>query len=934
MKETNGSGTEKYDISQLTVSPVQVLTDATEIANSPLKVRFKGTKANIINENNRLYPLVVLKDGVERANEQYIKPGKAIGESPHPKAVKSLTGKIMFDTKLENSVLKIYNLFMDGTEVFFDAEILETAKGKDLKACISQNVPVGVSMRSIGRNIQKVMNDKTITVATYLDIQAFDVEMNPATDGCYAIEVLTDSQIAELMREEPLEDGIQIQNPVCPSCNTPLNAVDPDNDGDIDFYECSKGCGIFFADTFLSSSVNAGVELRKMSTTDYDRYSQAQNYLATKNKNVVTDSVAKGGHILKIEELVQAVKENPEVRAAVAGIALETAQPALDAVEAQKLEDQKAQLKTEAKVFLDGKIAALKSKMDEKAIKVMTDAIGTPDTKEQAEAIFDSVLKVMSDSTAGNILASLGFTGKTNGEGGQTRIEVIGEAKPWAPIVDTLIKAFDDFGAFAGKTIDPSLRKYNKDFINKIIGRVEDIIGPKVMADSVQGFEMLDGVSVSTLQLLNQPTILTAVLIQAFQDVESLQFMMADAFGGTEWRIPIETFTGANQTPDPITGLVDMLVAEGNGIPESAINLIWQTYQPVWRRNAVSLSTDVVTALATGPAKYEAIARAIYHIGEDKRRKLDNAAYYEMILASDEYAPLVCANESVAADHLIAVSNGTNVAFKALLNGKSALESTKGANPMVRPRTKNVLQTNGTVTQVTTNAFSISASGATLVMGYLDTQGNVQGSGGANYAVDWENGVIYFKTGSGVDATHLPTVSYSAVTNIDRWSFTVPGGQDPATYYNSLIQKISSVAAMMGSSPRFKKPNIGIFSLNSAVFVESAQIFYKLSSPEGTRLIPTGNYFGERSGINFAKINAPWVVGDGRILLTQKGSTKYGVQTPYQIEGPFPKYDSNGNIIAAKVWFGEENSVLCTPQVSDASGNTIQPVSRTIKFGA
>jgi hypothetical protein len=109
-------------------------------------------------------------------------------------------------------------------------------------------------------------------------------------------------------------------------------------------------------------------------------------------------------------------------------------------------------------------------------------------------------------------------------------------------------------------------------------------------------------------------------------------------------------------------------------------------------------------------------------------------------------------------------------------------------------------------------------------------------------------------------------------------------------------------------------------------------MFYKLAQPEGTRLINTGNYFGERAGMNLAKINAPWVVGDGRILLTQKGATRYGVQTPYKIEGPYPKYDTNGQIIDAKLWYGRENSVLATPQVTDASGNIINPVSRTIKI--
>lgn len=94
----------------------------------------------------------------------------------------------------------------------------------------------------------------------------------------------------------------------------------------------------------------------------------------------------------------------------------------------------------------------------------------------------------------------------------------------------------------------------------------------------------------------------------------------------------------------------------------------------------------------------------------------------------------------------------------------------------------------------------------------------------------------------------------------------------------------------------------------------------------------TDNMFGRRSGVNFGRINAPWGPGDGRILMSQKGSTRYGIQTPYAIEGPYPKYDSNQNLIDAKAWMGKENSVLCTPQVTDINGNILNPVSRTIRI--
>ena len=156
------------------------------------------------------------------------------------------------------------------------------------------------------------------------------------------------------------------------------------------------------------------------------------------------------------------------------------------------------------------------------------------------------------------------------------------------------------------------------------------------------------------------------------------------------------------------------------------------------------------------------------------------------------------------------------------------------------------------------------------------------------------------------------------------------GYSDIAAWYDTFLQQLTLSSAIMGSSPRFKKPNLAIFSLNSSTYVENARIFYKWASPDGTKLIDTGNTFGQRSNMNLSKINAPWVAGDGRVLLTQKGSTRYGIETPYNLEGPYPMYDANQNIIDAKLWYGRENSVMCTPQVRDNSYNIINPVSRTI----
>ena len=939
----------KSDMADTVASVPEVLTDATEAAGT-LRARFKGTQANVVNANNRLYPKDVLTDAVERFKAKL----PVLGESPHPEVKRDKNGRVLFDSKLENNVIKIVDAYMDGDVARFDAEVLNTAKGKDLRALVDSRSPVGVSIRMLGNSVQRDINGVLVDVATFLDIHTWDVVMNPATDGCGFEEVLTDEKI-----EAIFEDGIKPQ--ACPKCGKPLEEMAPDGDADIDFLACVPCVSAFVQDSSLRQETYTSYTLTMVTPDNWDRYGLAREWLEQQSKKeTLTDSVT-----MEDEINMDNLKNNPEFLALVAEEAgkkaLEIVKPALDAVEAQKADKAKSDARAEAKAFLDEKTASLQEKIGAKAVKMIRDSIGDVDSKEKAEAMLDSALKIVSAAGAKAFVDDAGFDPANASQKGQTRVEVGDGPKPWRAIVDAICKEMDSYGEQFGKSIDPKLRDYNrKHVINKIsseesrkgmtlLDHIEDSIGMskmqasvhegrlRVFNDNVAGAEYMDAVSVTTQQLLNQPTILTAVIVQAFQDVEAAQFMFTDVFRGSEWRLPIETFTsGAGY--NPATGLLDLAVAEGVGIGASAINLSWQSFSPTWRRNAVSLTTDVVRALETGPASYGAIARALYHIAEDKKRKLDNASYLEMIMASDEYNPLAVADEVPAAANLVTsvgVPAGSNAAFLYKLRPATPDESI-GYNPVVRPRTVNQIQPSGQVTATTTNPVSVNVGSTALVLGVWDGVNIVSFPGTtATCAIDFEHGIVYFTASSGVNPAAstpvLPSISYSAVTNYDRWHTTMANGYtDIAAYYDTFLQRLTNTSALMGSSPRFKKPNLMIGSLNSATYVENARIFYKWASPDGTKLIDTGNTFGQRSNMNLSKINAPWAAGDGRVLLTQKGSTRYGIETPYQMEGPHPMYDGNGNIIDAKLWYGRENSVLCTPQVRDTNFKIINPVSRTI----
>lgn len=900
-----------------------------------MRLRNKGSRVNVVNGHKRMYLSQVMTDGMERrkGNWQPI-------EYPHPQSYTDSTGKIQFRTSLENRVGRLHGepwLDSEGW-VWFDSDIYDTTKGRNIAALARAGEPIPVSLRSVGgHSVQKVINDSLVKVPTLMDLHTFDYVDSAATEGCGTAEVLlTDSQMEVIM------DGLSFNDPVCPLDGTVLVPVDPDQDDDVDYWACSK-CNSRY-------SVYNGIQVTTTSNQQLSRRYDSPQYGAERTAATPPGGTQPDGGPALSPNL-DSQTSNPE-GASELNLTAEQIQemisnatkPFQSMLDAQKQEKEAKQARDEAQVFLDSKFEEIKANYKPEVLEAIKKSVGNPQNKEQAEVVLDSVLDIAGQVSATEFLSALGFSAASSPQG-RTNVQVTNEPKPWQPLVDSMLKEFDRIDGEKGTKIDPNLRAQNQELVDKVLDKFEQKdMGYQRMTDSMEQMQALldSGASVTTAQLLNQPTIQEVILIQKFQDLESTQFMMTDVFEGSEWRIPSESFSG-DETIDPATLLYDIVVAEGSDIPEQQIDVIWASFTPSARRNAISLTTDVIRAMGTGPLKYDAPARAIYHIGKQAARKIDLYAYWDMATTSDEYNPLVVATETVTTT---AVSNGTNVVFKGQLQlggqvgqantayGTNFKFAPAGYTPIVRPRTKQVITANGSVQKTTTNTVTCTVGGTALTIGGLDTKGNIVGTG-AQFAINFETGDIYFVTGLGiVPGTTDPVISYSASTNYDLWSLSMGTGYtEIEKWYNTLLLQLTNTNELMASSPRFNPGNLALFSRTASTYVRNAEMFYKLASPPATELRPTRNNFGSRDELDLYKLNAPWVLGDGRILVNQKNSTRYGIQTPYKIEGPITKQNpSTGNLTAVKAWYGEEFSCICTPQVIDSNGNVLNPVSRTIRI--
>jgi hypothetical protein len=608
----------------------------------------------------------------------------------------------------------------------------------------------------------------------------------------------------------------------------------------------------------------------------------------------------------------------------------------------------------------------------------------------------------------------------SNGNGSGVAYDTGGRAPEWMAGVDSILDATDDyrkrssgFDATASDVV--KLRKWNREnFINPLIEDTakrhknsksvtewfakEDSLmtgGEKALVDSM-GQWSAAGDQTLTTNMYNQPTILTALLIQSFQDMQMLQFV--DGFGpgldmgaggwapntngiGSVLRVPVEYYAAPSGY-----GLIDgtfdagLLVPENLGIPEAQVLTTWLPFAPAWRRVAVSLTRDVIKTMGNGPLNYPAVARHLYHMAYDKSRRIDTALGNEISAISDEYGATVVSSETVnlanntsylaggsvtvnlnptklASASVAAtdpfVTYGANVvgAIRLKTSGLGTASPYVGTTttvvPIVRPRVTVDLTAAGVPTSTTKNPITFSTPASGVIFGYITSAGqvaNIPGvAGTANCAVDYENGVIVVTsaftslTGAAgvITAPAIALSAYSYVTNFDAFIVnnpTLATGETLQMYYNRLLGQFDVTAAKMGMPPRFMSPNLALMSLNVSAYITQATAFFKLNSPDGTNLFPTDNYFFERTGIKGARVNLPWQFGDKRIVLTRKGSTKYAIDTPFEVRGPYPKYDASGNVIAVDLYYGEENSVIGTPQVQDQSGVVLNPVSRTIKI--
>lgn len=162
------------------IEEIKVLT---EEHNGKKHLYIEGVflQSEIKNRNGRIYPFSVLEREVNRYNEEYVKPGRALGELGHPDGP---------TVNLDRVSHRIISLKSEGTNFIGKARILDTPMGNIARSLLDEGVKLGVSSRGMGsidrrENASYVMDDFMLATAADIvaDPSAPDAFVNGIMEG-------------------------------------------------------------------------------------------------------------------------------------------------------------------------------------------------------------------------------------------------------------------------------------------------------------------------------------------------------------------------------------------------------------------------------------------------------------------------------------------------------------------------------------------------------------------------------------------------------------------------------------------------------------------------------------------------------------------------------------------------------------------------------
>lgn len=355
-------------------------------------------------------------------------------------------------------------------------------------------------------------------------------------------------------------------------------------------------------------------------------------------------------------------------------------------------------------------------------------------------------------------------------------------------------------------------------------------------------------------------------------------------------------------------GINDTRTYEGQGVKRAGIKQAMDLAYPIPQKLAFEISDELRYLTGNGQINFDVLAEnarnAVRIVGEDGERMIWN----EQVNAADEYGAVAVANEALTG------VNGTNKIF-VLANF-----------PVVKPR--RIFDLAGNQIGNPTNPFTVTYAGAACTE-YAPGLAN-----GTYFVMDWTLGEIRFVNQAGAlitppNGTAIVITAYSYATNTVRWD-TDLGGLKLKERYDDLLYRIGLRKALLEDQRSYQASQM-LMSGTLMTAIEQAESFKANFAVPGTNLDATGN-LGAVKGIPGFKSYAPGLqMADNRIVIGQRGLTRYRMLKPWSLGQLENQKDANGRFTGKKEAYGDQFIALHTPAPLKAGFTSVTLYSGTAR---
>ena len=334
---------------------------------------------------------------------------------------------------------------------------------------------------------------------------------------------------------------------------------------------------------------------------------------------------------------------------------------------------------------------------------------------------------------------------------------------------------------------------------------------------------------------------------------------------------------------------------EGQGIRRAGVIQTQEEARPIPQKLAYLLSSELRLLMSASPIDFDPLAENIRNIVRIVGEDTEAINFNELVYSADE-AGAVAFN-----DTLTAQCDGTNNVF------------VTSVFPVVRPRQAYDLQ--GNAVGSPTNPLVVTYDGTARAEYALPADGSALAAG-IYYVMDWNLGEFRLvdQTGAVVTPAGAPvlTVAGYRATNRAVFNADAVGGENIRDRYDRLLTEIGNRKVVI-ENDRYYTANFALMSGALDNALSQAESFRSSSSRVATGLAADGS-LGFTKGIPTFNPTAPGLVmGDTRILVGERGNTRFRMVKAFSMNEPQPARNAAGLFTDQQEGYGTQYIVSHTP---------------------